>query len=110
MATDDTSHKNHSTADSCPHCGARDFFTEERGPHLGKFCRGCGQWMRWVPQGHPILVMPFGKHKGSLIKNLPSDYLDWILEHVGLKGSLLKALADEYERRGAVAGSQSDAR
>jgi hypothetical protein len=95
--------KNHSTDDSCPRCGARDFFTEERGPHLGKFCRGCGKWMRWLPQGHPIEIMPFGRYSGSAIKNLPDDYLNWLLENVALKGSLLKALSQEFERRGDTA-------
>jgi len=47
--------------------------------------------------------MPFGKHRGQAIKDLPDDYLNWILENVGLKGSLLRALEAEYERRGRVA-------
>ncbi len=26
--------------------------------------------------------MPFGKHKGELVEDLPSDYVEWILENV----------------------------
>ena len=44
--------------------------------------------------------MPFGKHAGVPIADLPHDYLEWILENLKLRGSLLRALETEYERRG----------
>jgi uncharacterized protein (DUF3820 family) len=28
------------------------------------------------------LTMPFGKHKGELIENLPTDYINWCLENL----------------------------
>ena len=47
--------------------------------------------------------MPFGKYRDEPIRELPDDYLDWILQNVELKGSLLRALENEYERRGVTA-------
>jgi uncharacterized protein (DUF3820 family) len=29
-------------------------------------------------QTSPESLMPFGKHKGKMIKDLPSDYLAWL--------------------------------
>jgi len=26
----------------------------------------------------PVSLMPFGKHKGKMIKDLPSDYVAWL--------------------------------
>ena len=48
----------------------------------------------------PLEKMPFGKHAGVPIADLPHDYLEWILENLKLRGSLLRALETEYERRG----------
>jgi uncharacterized protein (DUF3820 family) len=47
--------------------------------------------------------MPFGKHKGTPIKDLPDDYLNWMLENVELSGSLFRSLSEEFERRGRSA-------
>ncbi len=90
----------------CPHCGAAAGFEQrERGPHIGLYCRSCGRWVKWLPQGRPIIAMPFGRYKGCSIKDLPRDYLNWMLENVELRGSLLKALEAEYERRGTEAAA-----
>ena len=29
-----------------------------------------------------MLRLPFGKHKGELLEDIPSDYLTWLLENV----------------------------
>ena len=34
------------------------------------------------------MKMPFGKYKGVKIENIPSDYLEWILENVTLRDTL----------------------
>jgi uncharacterized protein (DUF3820 family) len=49
--------------------------------------------------------MPFGRHAGTRITNLATNYLRWILENVTLKGRLLKALEAEFERRGTEAAA-----
>ena len=47
----------------------------------------------------PIETMPFGKHKGELIKNIPREYKEWVLKnfewHAGnenLKQSIFKSM------------------
>jgi uncharacterized protein (DUF983 family) len=42
---------------TCPHCGSDNLFTQQRGQHVGLYCAPCG---RWLPQGRPIEIMPFG--------------------------------------------------
>lgn len=59
--------------------------TRMQGPHLGEFCLECGKWFRWLPQPvthMPDLVMPFGLHKGTPIKKLPTKYLEWGTENL----------------------------
>jgi exodeoxyribonuclease X len=43
-----------------------------------------------------VLRMPFGKHKGELIEDLPEDYLYWCLENVE---DLSPALQEEMEKQ-----------
>ena len=51
------------------------------------------------------LRMPFGKHKGTPIENLPLEYLDWILDWMDEEGlshskpRLFDALDEEFMRR-----------
>ena len=45
------------------------------------------------------MTMPFGKHSGDRIENLPSDYLRWLHDATDLKGRLREAVADEYNHR-----------
>jgi len=44
--------------------------------------------------------MPFGKHKGMPIPDLPFDYLDWMIKNVTLKEGWLKgSIMKEYRNR-----------
>ena len=47
-------------------------------------------------------VMPFGKHKGTVIADLPSHYLDWFARAGFPKGQIgeLLALMHELDRNG----------
>ena len=48
-------------------------------------------------------VMPFGKHKGTLLSEVPTDYLWWVIEGavaVDRFPGLAEAVEDELERRG----------
>lgn len=51
--------------------------------------------------GEPVDVkMPFGKHKGKRLGDLPEDYLKWVAdkaENADLKAAAKKVLADEKE-------------
>lgn len=42
--------------------------------------------------------MPFGKHRGAELRDLPSDYLQW-LTTIELRPFLRDAVDDEIERR-----------
>jgi exodeoxyribonuclease X len=43
-------------------------------------------------------VMPFGKHKGTAVKDLPRDYVDWLVRQPAMDHYLLLALGwDPYE-------------
>jgi hypothetical protein len=91
----------------CPRCGTADFVTREREfsngvIHLELRCIN-GHYIKFLPQNKPLLTMPFGKHKGAAIRELPDAYLTWILENLDLKGGLFRALSEEFERRGVVA-------
>lgn len=35
-----------------------------------------------------MLRMPFGKHKGELLEDIPTDYLRWLLESCELRQDL----------------------
>jgi hypothetical protein len=84
----------------CPHCGGANLYTEKVRRHLGIYCTACSKWIKWLSQGRPLNTMPFGKHKGTPIRDLPSDYIRWVLENLNLRDQLFKALSGEYERRG----------
>ena len=53
-------------------------------------------------QTKTVPTMPFGKHKGEEINNIPIDYLRWVIDNADikegwLKNSILKRLNDEGE-------------
>ena len=53
--------------------------------------------------GNP--VMPFGKHKGVLLSDVPTDYLWWVLEGsdvIDRFPELAGMVEDELEERGDV--------
>ena len=46
-----------------------------------------------------VEFMSFGKHKGRPIKEIPDDYLAWVLKTVDLREPLESALRNEWDRR-----------
>ena len=55
--------------------------------------------------------MPFGKHKGQEIDDLPTDYLRWMIKNLtDLSYSLRTALEDQLEIRGVSYESASSYR
>lgn len=49
--------------------------------------------------GDPELVMPFGKHKGRIIEELPSSYLRWLAENLEDEDEVVEAAEAEYNYR-----------
>lgn len=45
------------------------------------------------------MVMPFGKHKGELIEDLPTDYIEWLLTECDLRPALQKELENQLKAR-----------
>src|SRR5437773_1272554 len=43
--------------------------------------------------------MPFGKHKGAYLTELPDEYLTWICPNIELRAPLKGALESEMRRR-----------
>ena len=47
------------------------------------------------------MLMPFGKHKGTPVEELPADYAMWLLDNVPIQSSMLTAALKERIRTGA---------
>ena len=57
----------------------KKFVYREVGKHVGRYCKDCGRWIKWIKQEAPgNFVMPYGKHKGKRIKDMPVEYLEWL--------------------------------
>lgn len=52
---------------------------------------GLIEWMD-TPWSSPKMKMPFGKHKGVKVCNLPKDYVRWALENMTLNADLKSSL------------------
>jgi uncharacterized protein (DUF3820 family) len=51
-------------------------------------------------QGSPVMIMPFGKYKGSNICDIPSDYLAWLTENARtLRPGQRQAIMQELDLR-----------
>jgi hypothetical protein len=77
------------TPTECPHCRSTGLVeSPAEPPHFARLdCGDCGRWLRWV--GAPMtfdraaaFVMPFGKHAGKTLAEIPRDYLLWGLEKI----------------------------
>jgi hypothetical protein len=54
--------------------------------------------------------MPFGKHRGQPLENIPSDYLSWVLRKAEAADEWLKArIREEMDRRSGRGGAQAHA-
>ena len=42
-------------------------------------------------------VMPVGKHKGTLLKNVPKNYFKWIYDNYNQKSAMWKFVKDNYD-------------
>lgn len=73
----------------CGHC-AQDvpLRLSKSGPHVRGDCERCQRFVEFVKQSH---IMPFDKHKGQLIKDVPASYLKWMQETPDVWGKLSEA-------------------
>lgn len=46
-----------------------------------------------------MMTMPFGKHRGTRIDKLTTNYIFWLLDNIDLREPLKSALEAEHERR-----------
>lgn len=72
--------------DVCPRCKGTVFYEKERSPHIGVYCKECDKWICWKKQPMTYdkavrMVMPFGKHKGDMMGDIPDDYLEYIVDN-----------------------------
>ena len=71
--------------DKCSVCGCNRFVVAHVGPHIGHYCGKCGKWLMWLQKpiktNDPAYILPFGKHAGTKISMVPTDYLVWGIEH-----------------------------
>jgi len=44
--------------------------------------------------------MPFGKHKGEPVEDLPTDYIEWLLREANLRDDLAEELQNQLDMRG----------
>jgi uncharacterized protein (DUF3820 family) len=59
------------------------------------------------PRGNPAATtLPFGRHKGEPLSDVPTSYLQWAARECKLSSGLRAALALELARRGAPAPPQ----
>lgn len=73
---------------TCKKCGC-DKFTVNHSPggHAKAECSTCGAYLQFIPQGpEPThigeVVIPFGKHKGARLAQIPDEYLRWAAENL----------------------------
>lgn len=70
----------------CKKCGTiGEYALFENGPHTEARCTACGAHIKFVSKPPSEIVamkdtdpMPFGKHKGVALANVPASYLLWL--------------------------------
>lgn len=67
--------------------------------HIRLECGKCGSWLGW--KEHPPInyIMPFGKFQGEKLKNIPTEYLEWLEENIELKGKLKDKIKNALDIR-----------
>ena len=57
--------------------------------HLRKECKKCNKFLGFVQQElKDDYILPFGKHKGELLKNVDKGYLNWLYDQDWVKENL----------------------
>jgi hypothetical protein len=53
-----------------------------------------------TPAGGKVVALPFGKHKGTPLAEVPTGYLNWLIGQGKLSTGIRQGVADELRRRG----------
>lgn len=66
------------------------------GPHTEKYCLDCDAHICFVPRAitfekAEMFPMPYGKWKGTVLRSIPRDYLEWAVKE--LKGSVQRHIS-----------------
>ena len=78
----------------CTKCGLiNDYKTVKGGQDvLSAYCNGCEEFIIILPDNRPILIMPFGKHKGRKLEDLVEkdeiQYLNWLVSQNWIESRL----------------------
>lgn len=84
--------------EDCTNCGAVELGIFYVNGGLEKFCLHCNHSLgRLIRLENNQFIMPFGKHKGTLISDLPKDYLTWGSEN--LTGAMKKRFKEELTKK-----------
>lgn len=50
------------------------------------------EWMEEIVRAPERVLMPFGKHKGEMLGDIPGHYLEWCLDNIELAPKLKKSM------------------
>ena len=85
----------------CVRCGTvNEYDVSRSGDHIKATCQNCGKYIKFLKQNiqggklKDDSLMPYGKHKGTKLANVPSEYLRWMYENDKLNDAL-KEYVDE---------------
>lgn len=60
------------------------------------------------PDATAVKTMPFGKHKGTPLSQVPQSYIEWCVENID-RSDIRAMLSDEMVRRGCAVGDLKQA-
>ncbi len=84
--------------EDCTNCGSVELGIFYVSGGLEKFCLHCNKsFGRLTRLENNQFTMPFGKHKGILLSDLPKEYLFWGSQN--LFGAMKKRFKEEFDKR-----------
>ena len=86
----------------CQNCGCIELEIKflESNKAIQMRCSACGKFFgNYKYAKAETYIMPFGKHKGEKLTELPNDYLEWLYYKSDISGNLYDAVEEILERR-----------
>jgi len=68
----------------CPKCNGVETYTEQKGKHIGLYCKKCG-YIKFLAQPWQKFKMPFGKYKGKTLlwmRKNDTPYMIWCRNNI----------------------------